>query len=69
MTKEEIAFRKKLEALPQMTNREAMEIVLDAAELFITLMEEKSMDFKHEELDDAIWQMQDYKNDLMRREN
>ena len=69
MTKEEIAFRKKLEALPQMTNREAMEIVLDAAELYVTLMEEKSMDFKHEHLDDAIWQIQDYKNDLMRKEN
>ena len=69
MTKEETAFRKRLEALPQMTNREAMEIVLDAAELYVTLMEEKSMDFKHEELDDAIWQMQDYKNDLMREEN
>ena len=52
-----------------MTNREAMETVLDAAELYITLMDEKSMDFKHEELDDAIWQMQDYKNDLMRKEN
>ena len=69
MTKEEIAFRKRLEALPQMTNREAMEIVLDAAELYVTLMEEKSMDFKHEHLDDAIWQIQDYKNDLMRKEN
>ena len=52
-----------------MTNREAMETVLDAAELFITMMNEKSMDFKHEELDEAIWQMQDYKNDLMREEN
>ena len=52
-----------------MTNKEAMETVLDAAELYITLMDEKSMDFKHEELDDAIWQMQDYKNDLMRKEN
>ena len=52
-----------------MTNREAMETVLDAAELYTTLMEEKSMDFKHEELDEAIWQMQDYKNDLMRKEN
>ena len=52
-----------------MTNRGAMETVLDAAELYITLMDEKSMDFKHEELDDAIWQIQDYKNDLMRREN
>jgi len=52
-----------------MTNREAMEIVLDAAELYVTLMEEKSMDFKHEHLDDAIWQIQDYKNDLMRKEN
>mgnify|MGYP001236820801 CR=1 FL=1 len=52
-----------------MSNREAMETVLDAAELFITVMNEKSMDFKHEELDDAIWQMQDYKNDLMREEN
>jgi hypothetical protein len=49
-----------------MTNREAMETVLDAAELFVTLMKEKSMDYKGEELDDAIWQMQDYKNDLMR---
>ena len=52
-----------------MTNKEAMETVLDAAELYITLMDEKSMDFKHEELEDAIWQMQDYKNDLMRKEN
>ena len=31
MTKEEIAFRKRLEALPQMTNREAMEIILGMA--------------------------------------
>ena len=69
MTKEETAFRKRLAAGPQLTNREAMETVLDAAELFITLMKEKSMDFKHEELDDAIWQMQDFKNDLMRKEN
>tara|TARA_B100001971_G_C17780141_1_gene329316 strand:- start:233 stop:391 length:159 start_codon:yes stop_codon:yes gene_type:complete len=49
-----------------MTNREAMETVLDAAELFITVMNERSMDFKHEELDEAIYQMQDYMNDLMR---
>ena len=51
-----------------MTNREAMETVLDAAELYITLMKEKSMDYKGEELNEAIWQMQDYKNDLMREE-
>ena len=68
MTKEETAFRKRLAAKPKLTNREAMETVLDAAELFITLMKEKSMDFKHEELDEAIWQMQDYMNDLMREE-
>ena len=43
-----------------------METVLDAAELFVTLMKEKSMDYKGEELNEAIWQMQDYKNDLMR---
>ena len=51
-----------------MTNREAMETVLDAAELYITLMKEKSMDYKCEELNDAIYQMEDYKNDLMREE-
>ena len=45
MAKEETAFRKRLAAGPQLTNREAMETVLDAAELFITLMKEKSMDF------------------------
>tara|TARA_B100000959_G_C14625243_1_gene477906 strand:+ start:345 stop:497 length:153 start_codon:yes stop_codon:yes gene_type:complete len=49
-----------------MTNKEAMDTVLDAAELYITLMEEKSMDYKGEELNDAILQMEDYKNDLMR---
>ena len=49
-----------------MTNREAMETVLDAAELYITIMKRKSMDFTHEELDEAIWQMEDYKTDLMR---
>ena len=38
-----------------MTNREAMDTVLDAAELFVTLMKEKSMDYKREELDDAIF--------------
>jgi hypothetical protein len=48
-----------------MSNREAMTTVLDAAELFITMMNEKSMDFKHEELDDAIFQLQDYQNDVM----
>ena len=48
-----------------MSNREAMETVLDAAELFITLMKEKSMDFKHEELNDAIFQLQAYQNDVM----
>ena len=48
-----------------MTNREAMETVLDAAELFVTLMKEKSMDYEGEELDDAIFQMQAYQNDVM----
>jgi hypothetical protein len=48
-----------------MTNREAMETVLDAAELYITLMKEKSMAYKGEELDDAIFQMQAYQNDVM----
>jgi len=48
-----------------MTNREAMDTVLDAAELYITLMKEKSMAYKGEELDDAIFQMQTYQNDVM----
>ena len=48
-----------------MTNREAMETVLDAAELYITLMKEKSMAYKGEELDDAIFQMQAYHTDVM----
>ena len=48
-----------------MTNKEAMETVLDAAELFVTLMKEKSMDYQGEELNEAIYQMQDYRNDVL----
>ena len=51
-----------------MTNREAMETVLDAAELYIEVMKYKSMDFKHEELSEAIFQMQAYNNDVMEEE-
>ena len=48
-----------------MTNREAMEIVLVAAE------KSAFNDFynpEREKIKEAIWQMQDYKNDLMREE-
>ena len=62
MTKEEIAFRKRLEALPQKTNREAMEIVLAAAE--------KRAEYhpQSDEILEAVYQIQDYMNDLMRKE-
>jgi hypothetical protein len=46
-----------------MTNREAMEIVLEAAK--------KRADYhpQRDKILEAIWKMQDYKNDLMREEN
>ena len=64
MTKEETAFRKRLEALPQMTNREAMEIVLDMANELRETCKVQREDVEME----AIYQMQDYMNDLMRLE-
>ena len=63
MTKEETAFRKRLEALPQMTNREAMEIVLGAARAYGQRSVEDC-----DKIFEAIYQMEDYKNDLMRKE-
>ena len=74
MTKEEIAFRKRLEALPQMTNREAMEIVLKLAEFGDSIAQVKGLEGKRltdkerEQHLEAIYQMQDYMNDLMREE-
>jgi len=46
-----------------MTNREAMEIVLEAAE--------KRADYhpRHDEILEAVYHMQDYMNDLMREED
>ena len=61
MTKEETAFRKRLEALPQMTNREAMEIILGMAK-------EYNIDGISAEELEAINHMEDYMNDLMREE-
>ena len=70
MTKEEIAFRKRLEALPQMTNREAMEIVLRLASLGAQVEEDEGVqsDIDGMNNDEAIYRMQDYMNDLMREE-
>ena len=74
MTKEETAFRKRLEALPQMTNREAMEIVLKLAEFGDSIAQVKGLEGKRltdkerEQYPEAIYQMQDYMNDLMREE-
>ena len=59
MTKEETAFRKRLEALPQMTNREAMEIVLEAARAWARYHKDGK------KILEATYQMEDYKNDLM----
>ena len=47
-----------------MTNREAMEIVLKMAEAYSKPMTDK----EREQYPEAIYQMQDYKNDLMREE-
>ena len=74
MTKEETAFRKRLEALPQMTNREAMEIVLKLAGLgekraaCYGYRGKRLTDKEREQHLEAIYQMQDYMNDLMREE-
>ena len=74
MTKEETAFRKRLEALPKMTNREAMEIVLKLAEFGDSIAQAKGLEGKRltdkerEQYPEAIYQMQDYMNDLMREE-
>jgi chorismate mutase len=54
-----------------MTNKEAMEIVLKLAELGDSIAQVKGLDGKRltdrerEEYPEAIYQMQDYKNDLM----
>ena len=79
MTKEETAFRKRLAAKPQMTNREAMEIVLKLAEFgnrtaqatgLATggLHRKRLPDKERGQYPEAIYQMQDYMNDLMRKE-
>ena len=47
-----------------MTNREAMEIVLKMAEAYSKPMTDK----EREQYPKAIYQMQDYMNDLMRDE-
>ena len=44
------------------TNREAMETVLAAAEKFAM---NNFYDGEHKKIKEAIWQMQDYKNDVM----
>ena len=50
-----------------MTNEEAFETVIDAADLFITLMKEKKFKgYNHEALTEAIEIVEDYKNDLVR---
>ena len=48
-----------------MTNREAMEIVLVAAEKSAM---NNFYGAEHKKIKEAIWQMQDYMNDLMREE-
>jgi len=48
-----------------MTNKEAMEVVLAAAEKSAL---NNFYDAEHKKIKEAIWQMQDYKNDLMREE-
>ena len=57
-----------------MTNREAMEIVLYMAETAYELEkvgkspESIEKNKTYNKIEKAIWQMQDYKNDLMREE-
>ena len=57
-----------------MTNREAMKIVLKLAELGDTTAQVKGLEGKRltdkerEQYPEAIYQMQDYMNDLMREE-
>ena len=67
MTKEETAFRKRLEALPQMTDREAMEMVLGMAETYSIKeygLEPDCEAGKKQQV--AIWKIRDYMNDLIR---
>ncbi len=57
-----------------MKNREAMEIVLKLAEFGDSIAQVKGLEGKRltdkerEQYPEAIWQMQDYMNDLMREE-
>jgi len=54
--------------MTKMTTKEAFETVIDAADLFITLMKEKDVldSYNHEALTEAINIVEDYKNDLIR---
>jgi len=58
-----------------MTNREAMEIVLKLAEFGDSIAQVKGLDGKRltdkerDQHPEAIYQMQDYMNDLMREED
>lgn len=52
-----------------MTNKEAMEIVLEAAGKradYLAMIEPLTKDFgKADEVQSAVWQMHDYKNDVL----
>ena len=57
-----------------MTNREAMDVVLYMAETAYELEkvgkspEKVGKNKSYNKIEEAIWQMQDYRNDLMREE-
>ena len=63
------------ESEDKMTNREAMEIVLKLAEFGDSIAQVKGLDGKRltdkerDQHPEAIYQMQDYMNDLMREED